>query len=91
MNFPAGRQAAILRDRLGEISVPVQVIWGAADRILPVRQAEGLPDRVAEQILEGAGHMPHMEKAAEVNRQLLAFLVAVNRTDLRGTLRGAGC
>jgi pyruvate dehydrogenase E2 component (dihydrolipoamide acetyltransferase) len=74
VNFPAGRQAAILRDRLGEISVPVQVIWGAADRILPVRQAEGLPTRVAVQILKEAGHMPHMEKAAEVNRQLLAFL-----------------
>lgn len=73
-SFPAGRQAVILRDRLGEVAVPVQVIWGAADRILPVHQGEGLPSSVAVSILESAGHMPHMEKAAEVNRRLLAFL-----------------
>ncbi len=73
-SFPAGRQTVILRDRLGEVSVPMQVIWGAADRILPVHQAEGLPALVAVHIVEGAGHMPHMEKAAEVNRLLLAFL-----------------
>lgn len=73
-SFPAGRQAAILRDRLGEVSVPVQVIWGAADRILPARHAEGLPAAVAVHIVEAAGHMPHMEKAGEVNRHLLAFL-----------------
>lgn len=73
-NFPAGRQTAILRDRLGEVSVPVQIIWGAADRILPVHQAEGLPASVAVHVVAEAGHMPHMEKAADVNRQLLAFL-----------------
>ncbi len=73
-SFPAGRQTAILRDRLGEVSVPVQVIWGAADRILPVHQAEGLPPSVAVHVIPEAGHMPHMEKAGEVNRQLLAFL-----------------
>ncbi len=73
-SFPGGRQAAILRDRLGEVAVPVQVIWGAEDRILPVRQAEGLPAPVAVHVVAEAGHMPHMEKAGEVNRLLLAFL-----------------
>ena len=44
------------------------------DRILPLRHAEGLPAPVAVHIVEGAGHMPHMEKAAEMNRLLLGFL-----------------
>ena len=73
-NFSAGRQTTLLRDRLGEIAVPVQVIWGAEDRILPARDAQGLPANVAVHVLPVAGHMPHMEKAAEVNR-LIAGLV----------------
>lgn len=74
-NFRGGRQITLLRDRLAEVSVPVQVIWGAEDRILPAVHAEGLSPNVAVHVLPGAGHMPHMEKAAEVNR-LIAALVA---------------
>ena len=29
--------------------------------------AEGLPDGVAVTVYDGTGHMPHMEKATEVN------------------------
>lgn len=73
-NFPGGRQAVTLRDRIGAAGGAVQVIWGAADAILPARHAEGLPAPVIVHVLEQAGHMPHMERAAEVNRLLLAFL-----------------
>ncbi|MGH7212076.1 MAG: acetoin dehydrogenase dihydrolipoyllysine-residue acetyltransferase subunit [Acetobacteraceae bacterium] len=73
-NFAAGRQTTLLRDQLGKIEVPVQVIWGAEDRILPARHADGLPANVAVHVLQGAGHMPHMEKAAEVNRLIAAFV-----------------
>jgi pyruvate dehydrogenase E2 component (dihydrolipoamide acetyltransferase) len=74
--FADGRQATVLRDRLGEISVPVQVIWGAADAVVPPAHAEGLPDSVAAHVLDGAGHMPHMEKAGEVNRLIAEALAA---------------
>jgi len=73
-NFAGGRQSRLLRDRIGEIGIPIQVIWGADDRILPAQHAQGLPHNVGVHVLAGAGHMPHMEKAAEVNR-LLAALV----------------
>jgi len=73
-NFGGGRQAQLPRDRLGEIAVPAQVIWGAEDRIIPAGHARGLPPNVPVYVLPGAGHMPHMEKAAEVNRLIAALL-----------------
>ena len=75
-NFPGGTQATKLRERLGEVGVKTQVIWGEGDTILPSRHAQGLPANVAVHVLPGAAHMPHMEKAGEVNRLLLAFLAA---------------
>ena len=72
--FAGGRQALQLTARLGELTVPVQVIWGRKDQILPVSHAEGLPASVPVTVLEDAGHMAHMEKAAEVNQKLQAFI-----------------
>jgi len=51
----------------------VQVLWGEADRILPAAHAAGLPDNVRVTLITAAGHVPHMEKAAEVNRAILAL------------------
>jgi pyruvate dehydrogenase E2 component (dihydrolipoamide acetyltransferase) len=76
-NFADGRQTRVLADRLDHIGVPVQLIWGAEDRIIPSRQAEGLPRDVRVHVLPKAGHMPHMESAAEVNRLLAAHLAQV--------------
>jgi pyruvate dehydrogenase E2 component (dihydrolipoamide acetyltransferase) len=72
--FAGGRQALQLTGRLGELSVPVQVIWGSKDQILPVSHAEGLPAGVSVTLLDDAGHMVHLEKAAEVNQKLHAFI-----------------
>jgi pyruvate dehydrogenase E2 component (dihydrolipoamide acetyltransferase) len=72
--FAGGRQAARFDGRLGELKVPVQVIWGGEDRIVPAAHARNAPPNVQVHVLEGAGHMVHMEKAAEVNR-LIAGLI----------------
>jgi pyruvate dehydrogenase E2 component (dihydrolipoamide acetyltransferase) len=72
--FPGGRQGIALRDRLSGLACPAQVIWGKGDRIVPAGHAEGLPGAVAVYLLEGAGHMAHMEQAGEVNR-LIGTLV----------------
>ena len=69
--FPGGAQALVLRDRLASLPVPVQVIWGRADAILPPAQGENLPANVTVRWLERVGHMPHMEAAAEVNRLIV--------------------
>jgi pyruvate dehydrogenase E2 component (dihydrolipoamide acetyltransferase) len=46
-------------------AVPVTVVWGRADRIIPAAQAESVPG-AARHVVDGAGHMPHMERPAEV-------------------------
>lgn len=71
-NFPGGSQRGSLRERLSELQMPVQVIWGEGDRILPAKHADGLPASVRVTRLAGAGHIPHMEKASEVNALIRA-------------------
>ena len=66
--FPGGRQADALRDSLGKVKAPVQVIVGAQDRIIPAAHAKGLPGNVKVHVIDNAGHMPHMEASSEVNR-----------------------
>jgi pyruvate dehydrogenase E2 component (dihydrolipoamide acetyltransferase) len=46
-------------------AVPVTVVWGSADQVIPSGQAESVTG-AARHVLEGAGHMPHMERPAEV-------------------------
>jgi pyruvate dehydrogenase E2 component (dihydrolipoamide acetyltransferase) len=66
-NFAGSSQKLSLRDRLKDVSVPVHVVWGGADRILPPAHAEGLPESVSVTRIPGAGHIAHMEKASEIN------------------------
>jgi pyruvate dehydrogenase E2 component (dihydrolipoamide acetyltransferase) len=42
------------------------VVWGTEDQIIPSGQAEAVPGAAAVHLLDGAGHMPHMERPAEV-------------------------
>ncbi len=72
--FGGGRQSADLVDTLSAIAAPVQLIWGRHDRIIPVVHAEALASRLPVHVLEETGHLPHMEKAGEVNRLLRRFV-----------------
>ncbi len=62
----ADRQPGSVRELLAAIKCPVQVLWGEADRILPASQSGGLPSAVKVTRFPGAGHIVHMEKAAEI-------------------------
>ncbi len=46
-------------------AVSVSVVWGAADRVIPAAQAQAVTGAV-RYLVDGAGHMPHMERPAEV-------------------------
>jgi pyruvate dehydrogenase E2 component (dihydrolipoamide acetyltransferase) len=46
-------------------ALPVTVIWGRGDRIIPAAQAEAVTG-ADRRLIDGAGHMPHMERPAEV-------------------------
>ena len=66
-----------LSKRLGEIKVPVQLIWGADDPLFPVAhaaRAHTLIPRSRLAVLEGAGHTPQAERPEEFNRVLDNFL-----------------
>ena len=73
----AGEQT-FLTDNIVASGIPVLVIWGKQDRIIPVSHAQNYSAAggscVEVEIFDSAGHMVQMEKAYEVNRSLLNFL-----------------
>jgi pimeloyl-ACP methyl ester carboxylesterase len=61
-----GRQRVdIVRD-LERLRIPVRVIFGLEDRIIPWQQVTALPYRVAIHLVSGAGHMPHWDQPEAV-------------------------
>lgn len=68
--FPDGTQSLDMRGALEQVSrdVPVRVVWGLQDRILPARHAEGLPGRIAVHRFAGTGHLPQVEAQDDVAR-----------------------
>ena len=72
--FAGGKQEGRLRERLSQLAIPVQVVWGKRDRIIPSAQASDLPKNVAVRMVDPAGHMVHMERAEEVNELLRRFI-----------------
>jgi pyruvate dehydrogenase E2 component (dihydrolipoamide acetyltransferase) len=72
--FAGGRQLLDLTDRIATLTMPVQLIWGREDRIIPVAHAEALASRFPVHVIEQSGHLPHMEKAGEVNRLVKSFI-----------------
>jgi len=68
VNFSEGKQSLSLRAQLAQLQIPVSVIWGRDDQIVPSSHSEGLPDNVSLHILDNSGHVPQMENAARVNQ-----------------------
>jgi pimeloyl-ACP methyl ester carboxylesterase len=66
-----------IRDRLPQIACPTLVVWGAKDRIIPVRDADVfarlIPD-VRKVVLEDTGHVAMLERPERFNELLDAFL-----------------
>jgi pyruvate dehydrogenase E2 component (dihydrolipoamide acetyltransferase) len=74
--FPDGVQRVDNAVLVANLGVPVQLIWGRDDQIIPLAHAEALAGKVPVHILDDVGHLPHMEKAGEVNRVIAAFIDA---------------
>jgi pimeloyl-ACP methyl ester carboxylesterase len=81
--FPAPRQRwvddlALTREELAGIDVPVLLVHGAQDRIVPLRDSflgllEALPD-VRGHVFGRCGHASPLEHTHEFNRLLMTFL-----------------
>lgn len=52
-----GKQGEIPRDSLATLAMPVTVLWGTDDPVLPFSQSEGLPEGFQLVVLPGIGHM----------------------------------
>lgn len=67
--------------RLGEISAPTLIVWGAHDTWINPDNGPRLQQAIAGadlQVIPNAGHVPHEEQPAEFNRLVLEFLDSVN-------------
>ena len=73
--FPGGVQAWAPPGAVAGLAVPVLVVWGAEDRIVPASHAQAAAAAgAAVEIVEGAGHMVQMEAAPRVNTLLAAHV-----------------
>ncbi len=74
--FGGGMQSKVLADQIAGSGMPVLVIWGKDDAIIPVLHATAIVNAKVE-IIDGVGHMPQMEAAGQVNDLIRDFLGAV--------------
>jgi pimeloyl-ACP methyl ester carboxylesterase len=65
-------------DRLRLIAdMPVLVVWGTHDRVIPVEHAELVRDMLPQAdvvLLDGIGHTPHLSQPAFVGERLAAWV-----------------
>lgn len=72
--FGRGHQHELPGLQLSADDVPILIVWGAQDQVIPALHATAAPAGATVTVLEGAGHMPHMERANELNALLLAHI-----------------
>jgi pimeloyl-ACP methyl ester carboxylesterase len=66
-----------IRDRLGEITAPTLVVWGAKDMLVPVRDAWVFGELIADArvvVYEDTGHVSMLERPAAFNALVEDFL-----------------
>ena len=70
--FPNGKQADV--PDLSGVEVPMLVVWGREDKIVPVSHSENAPGNARVEVLDETGHMPQMEASGQTNRLIGEFL-----------------
>jgi pimeloyl-ACP methyl ester carboxylesterase len=71
------RDEDFLNGRLGEIKKPTLIVWGKQDGLLKVTDGEHFKREIAGSeliVFDQCGHAPMVEKAADFNKAILAFL-----------------
>ena len=65
-----------LLGRLSAVSIPVLVVWGSADRMIPVEHGRAYAAAIAGAqfaLIENAGHLPQLEAPAELLAAIAEF------------------
>lgn len=66
-----------IRDRLATIEMPTLIVWGLADRVIPVAAGISYHRRIPHsrlEIFERTGHLPQLERPVRFNALLDEFL-----------------
>jgi pimeloyl-ACP methyl ester carboxylesterase len=62
---------------LGELDIPILIVWGRQDRSVPLESGHTM-HRILRgsrlEVLEGAGHLPNLDRAEEFNNLAMEFL-----------------
>lgn len=64
-------------EKLSHLSLPTLIIWGKDDRLFPLEIGRRYSKAIAGSkfvVIDQAGHVPQLEKSADFNSALLAFL-----------------
>lgn len=75
LNMP--REWRLLPEKLPTLEVPTLILWGAEDRLIPVKHAHQFHRLIKNsklQIFERTGHVPHAEKPEAFNHAVKTFL-----------------
>ncbi len=66
-----------LKNRIHRIAAPTLIVWGKADNIIAPVYAAEFAKRIAGarvELIENAGHLPHLERREAVTEAVLGFL-----------------
>ena len=66
-----------IRESLSRLDLPVFIMWGEKDRVVPVEHGYYMANHIPGAklaVVEGVGHMPFYEKPEECNRLILDFI-----------------
>ncbi len=67
--FAGGKQSVLIAGDLAALDIPLLVISGADDAVIPASHTKAV-SRATKHVIESAGHMVQMEQAAKVNELL---------------------
>jgi pimeloyl-ACP methyl ester carboxylesterase len=79
------------RERLSEIRCPTLIVWGGADAVIPVRDAdeyERLVEDSRKVVMEDTGHIPMAERPAGFNDLLLEFIAETGPAEEKERVEG---
>jgi pimeloyl-ACP methyl ester carboxylesterase len=66
------------RERLGEIEIPVLIVWGRQDMMVPVTDADAYAELIGPNarvvIFDDTGHVPMIERPSRFNQLVAEFL-----------------
>jgi len=69
----------LLEDKLASFPVPVDLVWGASDRLVPLdyaRKLQGQLPRCSLTVVERCGHAPQLECPRRLTKVLLKLLMS---------------